>query len=136
MATWYKFTLLPFAINITSILSYVYKIPCCNFSWSYIREMGRSFATIEQCENSGVKAPEFANHALSHNHRILILTTPRSLKLIDNGNYRVRMFLQPWQTMLTRNGDNINSCLSPRQYSILFSKKCSLYFFLVFFLYC
>ena len=37
-----------------------------------IRETGRSFATNEQCENSGLKAPEFANHALSHNHRILI----------------------------------------------------------------
>ena len=131
MATWYKFTLLV-AVNITLNLSYVYKIPCCNFSWSYIRETGRSLATNEQCENSGLKAPEFANHALSHNHRILILTTPRSLKLIDNGNYPVRMFLESWQTMLTRIGDNINSCLCPRQYSILFSKKFLNIFFLNF----
>ena len=56
----------------------------------------------------------------------------KTLKLIDNGNYPVRMFLESWQTMLTRIGDNINSSLSLRQYSILFSKKFLNIFFLNF----
>ena len=98
----------------------VYKIPCTNCSWCYIRETGRAFITRkkEHLRNTkiGANGSKIANHAWSNNHAIDF----DNAFIIDKGTFRTRKTLEAWHTRVTPNADN-NSCPLPAHYNILFN---------------
>ena len=96
----------------------VYKIPCSDCTWNYIRETGRCLHTRkkEHIRNTKVfkNGSNIASHAWLEVHTI-DFENPR---VIDRGNSHVRKMLESWHTAITSHADN-NSKQLPRQYSIL-----------------
>ena len=114
---------IPKSTPINSQPNVVYKIPCGSWSWNYIGETGRSFATRKKEHirkvNTAAKGSKIANRAWSHNHVIDF----NNVLIINKGNFTIRKFLESWHTLITPNVDN-NSCPLPGQYHILFNKNC------------
>ena len=90
----------------TSQSDVVYKFPCGSYSWNYIGETGRSFATRKKKHirnvKTAAKGSRIANPAWSHNHVIDF----NNASIIDKGNFRIRKFLESWHTSITPNADN------------------------------
>ena len=96
----------------------VYRIPCSDCSWNYVRETGRCLQTRKK-EHEGslknyTKGWNTANHARQNNHSIDL----NNASEIDKGNHRVRKTFESRHTAKTVTADNSSKPL-PRQYSIL-----------------
>ena len=102
--------------NIEEQTNVIYKIPCRDCGWSYIKETGRCLKNrkAEHIKNVKyhAKGSNVANHVWDNDHSIDF----NNSVVIHRQTFRARRTLESWHTAATKKADN-NSKPFPTQYS-------------------